>query len=792
MMYLRPWNLWTREGAPQPGTEEIVATLERVIAKNPNHPGALHLYIHAVEASREPGRAEAAADRLRSLMPGAGHLVHMPAHIYWRVGRYADAVPGNVAAADADRAYFKTATPSPIYRGLYYPHNIDFIWQSASMQGRSTETIRAAREFAENAPLEMIKAMPDMETAPVAPIVALVRFGRWDEVLAYPAPPREWPYTSGVWRYARGLAFNAKGQAADATRELRELEGILQSVPPDRTVAFFFRAKNVLQMAANLLAGEIAAKAGDAATAERLLRAAVAEQDTHWFTEPPPWYFPVRQALGAVLLQAGRASDAEQVYREDLKRNPGNGWSLFGLAQSLKTQGIAALIAQGESQLVPCFGEGGVQRDRAVERLDGRLPILGQARANTPVVLALRARSGRGLADLPRGGRAGLGEPDGRCQRRDCDGEAQSDESRNDRPGSCHQHAASIYCAGSRRSPGSGAARGQQSLDGPEVGLRIHADRGRRGLDDDDGDPVLDEPELLELLRELERRRRQSVERVERRLAIGVEAGVLPAHDAGAVSIVGDRILREVEGAAVHAADDLVHVRVRQLVGTEADLERGHLGVGTLAEGTDEEPDVVRRDQRLVPLDVHVDVGGARLRDLPDPVGPGRVLGRGHDRRDPELRARSHDLLGIRSDQQVGEVRRLPGRFVHSDDQGLAAELPEDLARQARGLEARRNDAQDAEPRVVAHGKARRVRSWASRASPPAPGANGTITSWVSPARVNSAMRSRQNAAGPTTPRPSRNRGDTCLTAPARSPARHAALTASTSSAKPAPRKKLA
>jgi len=361
MMNLRPWNLWNADGAPQPGTEEIVATLERVIAKNPNHPGALHLYIHAVEASREPGRAEAAADRLRPLMPGAGHLVHMPAHIYWRVGRYGDAVTVNVAAADADRAYFKTATPSPIYRGLYYPHNIDFIWQSASMQGRSVETVRAAREFASNAPAEMIKQMPDMETAPVAPIVALVRFGRWDEVLAYPAPPSEWSYTSGVWRYARGMAFNGTGQADLAAGELRALEANLQSVPPERTVAFFFRAKNVLQLAANLLAGEIAAKAGDFTTAERLLRAAVAEQDSHWFTEPPPWYFPVRQSLGAVLLQAGRAGDAEQVYREDLRRNPGNGWSLFGLAASLSAQGKTAEAAQVEESFRKAWAQADVK-----------------------------------------------------------------------------------------------------------------------------------------------------------------------------------------------------------------------------------------------------------------------------------------------------------------------------------------------------------------------------------------------------------------------------------------------
>jgi len=361
MMNLRPWNLWTADGAPQPGTEEILATLERVIAKNPNHPGALHLYIHAVEASREPGRAEAAADRLRPLMPGAGHLVHMPAHIYWRVGRYSDAVTVNIAAADADRAYFKTATPSPIYRGLYYPHNIDFIWQSAAMQGRSDETIRAAREFASNAPAEMIKQMPDMETAPVAPIVALVRFGRWDDVLAYPAPPSEWSYTTGVWHYARGIAFNGKGQADAAAGELRALETIIQSVPPERTVAFFFRSKNVLGLAANLLAGEMAAKAGDFTTAERLLRAAVAEQDSHWFTEPPPWYFPVRQALGAVLLQAGRAGEAEQVYREDLRRNPGNGWSLYGLAASLRAQGKTAQAAEVDASFQKAWARSDVK-----------------------------------------------------------------------------------------------------------------------------------------------------------------------------------------------------------------------------------------------------------------------------------------------------------------------------------------------------------------------------------------------------------------------------------------------
>jgi tetratricopeptide (TPR) repeat protein len=348
LMNLRPWNLWTPDGAPQPETQEIVTNLERVLARNPEHPGAAHLYIHAVEASTNPARAEAAADRLLRAMPGAGHLVHMPSHIYWRVGRYADAVNANTDAVKADREYFKTAKASPIYRGLYHPHNIDFIWQSASMQGRSAETLRAARELAAAAPAEMISAMPDMETAPVTPLLTLVRFGKWDEVLRQPAPQKAWLYSTALWHYARGVAFNAKGQAAEARQELAALEAGLQAMPPERTVAFFFRARNLMQLAANVLAGEIAAKAGDYATAERLLRAAVAEQDTHWFTEPPPWYFPVRQALGAVLVQAGRGAAAEQVYREDLVRNPGNGWALFGLTQAFRAQGKTDAAQQSE------------------------------------------------------------------------------------------------------------------------------------------------------------------------------------------------------------------------------------------------------------------------------------------------------------------------------------------------------------------------------------------------------------------------------------------------------------
>ena len=342
LMNLRPWSLWTPEGAPQPGTEEIVATLERVLAVDPMHPGANHLYIHAVEASPDPRRAEAAADRLRSLMPGAGHMVHMPSHIYYRIGRYADAADVNVRAVAADRAYFARSRPSPIYRMMYYPHNLDFVWHAAALEGRGAECLRAAREFASAAPAEAVLEMPDMETAPAAPYFALVRFGRWAEMLAEPAPPARMLYVTGAWRYARGLALLGTGRRDEAASELGQLRVVRQSVPPERTVAGFFKMSDMLALASEVLAGEIAARGGDTDTAVKHLAEAVRIQDEHWFTEPPPWYFPVRQSLGAALLQAGRAAEAEAVYREDLRRNPENGWSLFGLAQSLRAQNKTA------------------------------------------------------------------------------------------------------------------------------------------------------------------------------------------------------------------------------------------------------------------------------------------------------------------------------------------------------------------------------------------------------------------------------------------------------------------
>jgi tetratricopeptide (TPR) repeat protein len=350
LMNLRPWNLWTPDGAPQPETPEILAALERVIAANPRHPGALHLYLHAVEAGPDPGRGEAAADHLRDLVPGAGHLVHMPSHIYYRVGRYADAHAVNVRAAAADRAYFERRPPSAIYRMGYYPHNLDFVWQAAAMEGRSAETLRAAREFAASVPLDAVRQMPAMEFAPAAPVFALARFGRWEDILREPAPPADLPYLQGAWRYARGLALAATGRGPEARRELAQVQALAETVPADRPLAQWFTTRDLLRLAADVLAGELAARSGKPDDAVPFLLRAVATQDGHWFTEPPPWYFPVRQALGAVLLDAGRAVEAEAVYRDDLRRNPRNGWSLFGLSRSLRAQGRAAQAERAEAE----------------------------------------------------------------------------------------------------------------------------------------------------------------------------------------------------------------------------------------------------------------------------------------------------------------------------------------------------------------------------------------------------------------------------------------------------------
>jgi tetratricopeptide (TPR) repeat protein len=340
LMDLRPWDYWRRDGQPYPGTREIILTLEKVLAANPAHPGANHYYIHAME-SRTPEKAEAAADRLLTLMPGAGHMVHMPSHIYQRVGRYADAVASNEAAVKADESYITQCRAQGLYPMAYYPHNIHFLWFAATAEGRSQVSIEAARKAAATVSDAMMDQVPLLAGFRVVPWYALTRFGKWDEMLAEPTPADRFAYLMGTWHYARGLAFLGKGQLDEAENEL----GALRRITGDRALEYTLFSPNtaaaILAVAPEVLAGELLARRKDYDAAIAHLERAVRLETGLVYTEPSETHYPPRQALAAVLLEAGRAREAETVYWEDLTRNPDNGWSLFGLAQALRAQGRA-------------------------------------------------------------------------------------------------------------------------------------------------------------------------------------------------------------------------------------------------------------------------------------------------------------------------------------------------------------------------------------------------------------------------------------------------------------------
>ena len=338
MLDLNPWNQWTHEEKPNPGTLEVVAVLEAALKKWPNHPGANHYYIHAVEASAHPERALPAAARLHTLVPGAGHLVHMPSHIYARTSRYEDARTTNEKAVAVDEKYIAEQKPEGAYPLMYYNHNIQFIWFTCCMLGRSAEALAAARKMRGNLPDDMIRQMTMLELAPPYPVMTLARFGRWDDVLKEPMPGPDLRYASGIAHYARGLAFAAKGKASEAAAELDTVRAMSGLLAPDQMVSINYAAP-LLRIAASALAGEIAMARNDGAAAARNLRIAVAAEDSLHYDEPPTWYYPTRQQLGAVLLKSGRAKEAELVYREDLRRHPENGWGLFGLARALRAQG---------------------------------------------------------------------------------------------------------------------------------------------------------------------------------------------------------------------------------------------------------------------------------------------------------------------------------------------------------------------------------------------------------------------------------------------------------------------
>lgn len=338
LMDLSPWDLWSLDGEPRPQTPEVLRLLQQVLASDPNHPGANHLYIHAVEASPHPELADGAATRLRTLVPGSGHMVHMPSHIDVRLGRWNLAADQNEASMRVHERYAQRSPRQGLYRAYMF-HNVHFLSYACMMAGREKDAISAARR--------MMASIPEAFYEDYAPVVdayaaieveSLMRFGRWDDLLAEPEPRASLPITGAFWSFARGVAFAAKGDVSNARAEQTRFRQRVNAIPDDAMMAIN-PARKVLSIAEEMLEGEILFREGDLDGAVRHLRAAVAIEDTLTYMEPPDWVQPVRHALGAFLVEAGRHAEAEAVYREDLRRLPENGWSLHGLAKCLRATG---------------------------------------------------------------------------------------------------------------------------------------------------------------------------------------------------------------------------------------------------------------------------------------------------------------------------------------------------------------------------------------------------------------------------------------------------------------------
>ena len=363
VMDLRPWGYWMRDGQPYEGTLEIQRLLESVMQRNPRHPGALHFYIHLMEPTSEATKAEAAADTLLTLAPAAGHLVHMPSHIYQRVGRYADAVRSNELAVLADEDYITQCRAQGLYPMAYYPHNIHFLWFAAQMDGQSARAIEAARNVASKIDDKALAEMPMLAGFRIVPYFALTRFHRWDEMLREKEPPAGQTFMRGIWHYARGLAFLGRGEVAEAERELESVRQALASKDEvlDQPLFSPNTARAILEIAPEVLAGEIAAAGKQYDIAIAHLDRAVRLEDGLVYTEPAEWHYPPRHALGAVLLAAGRPAEAETVYWEDLRRNPENGYALTGLLQALRAQSKDEDAALVEKRLAAAWARADVR-----------------------------------------------------------------------------------------------------------------------------------------------------------------------------------------------------------------------------------------------------------------------------------------------------------------------------------------------------------------------------------------------------------------------------------------------
>jgi tetratricopeptide (TPR) repeat protein len=352
VMNTRPWDYWTKDGKPQPGIHDAKVTLEQTMQRFPDHPGALHIYIHLVEASDHVDQAVSAADRLGSLMPGAGHIVHMPSHVYIRVGRYGDAADANVKAIKADEAYITQCRAQGIYPAGYYPHNVHFLAAAVVMEGRRDEALRAARKAASihnhDVPEGLVGFAHLLEALPS---LVMVRFGQWGDILTMPKPSDGRPFVSAMHHFARGMALSATGKPEGAEAELAALEAIAHG---SAIKAFKILDVNSLgdiaPIGVAMLRGDIAEKARAYAIALREFRRAVELEDSLLYSEPPEWFLQPRQYLGNAYLQAGKHQDAERVFRADLRRHRGNGWALRGLEQSLRMQGRTAEANDVSSQ----------------------------------------------------------------------------------------------------------------------------------------------------------------------------------------------------------------------------------------------------------------------------------------------------------------------------------------------------------------------------------------------------------------------------------------------------------